>query len=161
MTSTSKGSTAGPKISGHLELLYPSNYIKAADLRGKDVPVVIDHLRWENLIMAGGKRDKKAAVVMRSVGGQLLERTWIIGITVLREIGHTVGTPNTTEWSGKRITLYPTTCRGKEGKTVECIRVRGRPSTSRDEPPEEMMAHVEVKDFVDEAEGVDAEGAPT
>lgn len=31
----------GEKISGHLELLYPSPYLKAADLGGKDCTVTM------------------------------------------------------------------------------------------------------------------------
>lgn len=141
----------GDRISGHLELLYPSNYIKAADLRGKDVTVIIDHLQWEKLVMAGGKRDTKVAVVMRSLGGKLLERKWIVGKTVLRQIGHAVGTPDTSAWANQRVTLYPTTCRGGDGKTVECIRVRVKAARTQEEPPEEMTAPVEAKDFLDEA----------
>lgn len=158
---SSNGSAGVARISGHLELLYPSNYIKAADLRGKDVTVIIDHLQWEKLVMAGGKRDTKVAVVMRSVGGKLLERKWIVGKTVLRQIGHAMGTPDTTAWAGRPVTLYPTTCRGQKGETVECIRVRVKASRTQEEPPEEMTAPVEQRDFIDEIEGDGADGAAT
>src|SRR5690242_5985035 len=99
-------------ITGHLELLYPSEYVKAADLRGKDVTVIIDHLEWENLVMAGGKRDRKVAVHLRSIAGKKLEKRWIIGKTVLRQISAALGEKDVAKWSNGKITMYPTTCRG-------------------------------------------------
>ena len=34
----------GERITGHFELLYPSDYVKAADLGGKDLTVAIDQI---------------------------------------------------------------------------------------------------------------------
>lgn len=147
------GRRAEAPITGHLELLYPSEYVKAADLRGKDVTVIIDHAEWENLVMAGGKRDRKVALHLRSVGGKRLEKRWIVGKTVLRQIAHALGGETMVDkWSGGKVTMYPTTCRGADGKTVECIRVRVRTSASVDEPPEDMTATPAPRvEFVDEA----------
>jgi hypothetical protein len=140
-----------------LELLYPSEYVKAADLRGKDVTVVIDHCEWEDLVMAGGKRDRKVAVHLRSVSGKKLEKRLIVGKTNLRGIAATTGEKVVEKWSGAKIALYPTTCRGADGKQVECIRVRVRADQRAGELPEEMTATPAPRvDFVDEAE---ADGA--
>lgn len=147
---------AGTKLTGHLELLHPSKYVKAADLRGKDVTVVIDYLTRENLIMAGGKRDQKIAISLRSVGGKSLDKKLIVGKTVLRMIGGAIGDRHVERWSGCRITLYPTTCRGADGSTVECIRVRVRTAQTQEEPPAEMTAPVDPKDFMDEVGDEDA-----
>lgn len=148
-------------ITGHLELLYPSQYVKAADLRGKDVTVVVDHAEWENLVMQGGKRDRKVAVHLRAVSGKRLEKRWIVGKTVLRQIAKATGKTDVATWSGERITLYPTTCRGADGTQVECIRVRFKTSTRVEELPEEMTAApAPAPAFVDEVEdGSGEEGA--
>lgn len=139
-------------ITGHLELLYPSEYVKAADLKGKEVTVVISYARWENLVMQGGKRDRKVALVLQSVGGKPLEKRWIVGKTVLRQIGGVVGNPLVSAWGGQRVTLYPTTCRGADGKTVECIRVRVRVNANAAEVTEEMAATPAPRvDFMDAA----------
>lgn len=149
-------------ITGHLELLYPSEYVKAADLRGKDVTVVVDHLTWENLVMAGGKRDRKVTVHLRSVSGKPLEKRWVIGKTVLRQIAAALGGESeVSRWSGGKITMYPTSCRGADGKTVECIRVRVRAAQTTEEPPEDMtIAPAPRPAFVDEAGDDGSEGAP-
>lgn len=150
---TKSNGGGGERISGHLELCYPTKYVKAADLRGKDVTVVIDHASWENLVMVGGKRDRKVSLHLRSVKGVLLEKQFIVGKTVLRMIGASLGETDIGKWSNQKVTLYPTTCRGQEGRMVECIRVRVRASNTQEDPPAEMTAPVEVKDFVAEAEG--------
>jgi len=147
---TSKGEV----LRGHLELVYPSEYVKAADLVGKDVTVVIHDIRRENLVMVGGKKDRKAVIVMRSrdrdgTQGRVLGKRWVVGKTVLRQIGATLKSTIMDEWLGKEVTLYPTTCRGKEGKEVECIRVRVRVDHAANEVPAEMAAEPEpAADFV-------------
>ncbi len=140
-------------ISGHLELLYPSEYVKAADLRGKDVTVIIDHLEWENLVMAGGKKDRKVVVHLRSVAGKRLEKRWVIGKTVLRQISAALGDEkDVSKWGGGKITMYPTTCRGASGGMVECIRVRHKVNQGAVEIPEDMAATPTPRvDFVDAA----------
>lgn len=142
---------ANSAITGHLELLYPSKYVKAADLRGKDVTVIIDHAEWENLVMQGGKRDRKVALHLRSTTGKLLEKRWIVGKTVLRQIAKSTGKTDVAAWSGDRVTMYPTTCRGADGTQVECIRVRLKVNARAEEVPEDMAAPVEAPAFVDEA----------
>lgn len=128
-------------IKGHLELLYPSKYLKAADLRGKDVTIEIAGATWEKLVMAGGKRDTKVAIHMRSTKGKPIEKLWIVGKTVLRQIAAALGgETDVARWAGGRITMYPTTCRGGDGKMQECIRVRVRANAAATEIPEDMTA---------------------
>jgi hypothetical protein len=148
----------GKAITGHLELLYPSQYVKAADLRGKDVTVVIDHAEWENLVMAGGKKDRKVVIHLRSVTGQKLGKRWVVGKTVLRQIAAATGTNDVGQWSEKRVTLFPTTCRGKEAREVECIRVRLKTGAPEELPAEMTEEPEPMPAFVDEAGG-GAEGS--
>lgn len=146
------GSKSGPEITSHIDLVYPTKYVKAADLRGKDVTVVIERVTWEGLVMAGGKRDTKAAIHMRSTGGKPLEKLWVVGKTVLKQIAQATGEKHIANWSGKRVTMYPTTCKGKAGEEMECIRVRVRTSATATEIPEDMAAApLPVPDFAEEA----------
>jgi len=147
-------SKSGPTITGHVDLVYPTKYVKAADLKGRDVTVIIERATWENLVMAGGKRDRKAAIHMRSVGGKPLEKMWIVGKTVLKQIAKALNERDIGKWSGGRVTMYPTTCRGGGGEEMECIRVRVRTNAAAVDVPEDMAAAPEpTPDFVDEAAG--------
>lgn len=143
----------GKPITGHVDLVFPSKYLKAADLRGKDVTVIIQAIEWESLVMVGGKRDIKPAITMQTATGRVIEKKWITPKTVLKMIAAATGEKHVDKFIGKKVTMYPDKCRGADGKEVECIRVRVKPSQSREEPPPEMMAPVEAKDFVDEVEG--------
>jgi hypothetical protein len=133
-------------------LLCPSNYLKAADLRGRDVNVVIDHLEREQLVMVGGRRELKVVAHIRSAAGKLLEKRWVLNKTNLRAIAATIGERDVGKWGGGKITIYPTTCRGADGKQVECIRVRVKVSAGANEMPEEMTAPVPRVEFLDELE---------
>lgn len=150
------GSNSGPAITGHVDLVYPTKYVKAADLKGRDVTVVIVRVAWENLVMAGGKRDRKAAITMRSVNGKPLEKLWIVGKTVLKQIAKATGEREIGKWSGAKVTMYPTTCRGGGGEEMECIRVRVRTSATANDVPEDMAAAPEpAPDFAEEAGSAD------
>lgn len=153
----------GKAITGHVDLVFPSKYIKAADLRGRDVTIVIEKVEWEELVMEGNKRDIKPAITMRSVAGRLLEKKWIAGKTVLKQIAAATGEKDVGNWHGKRVTMYPSECRARAGGMTECVRVRVKVSRTQEEPPPEMTAPVEEKPFVDEAEAGDepAEGSAT
>ena len=57
----------------------------------------------------------------------------IVGATTGKTIAAMYGN-DTAEWIGKRITLYATTCRGADGSTVECVRVRPMIPTEKGAP---------------------------
>lgn len=140
--------TKGEALRGHLELVYPSEYVKAADLKGRDVTIIIADITKETLVMVGGKKDRKAVVHMRARNrdgspGQLLGKRWVVGKTVLRQIGAATGEKVMDNWLGKEVTMYPDTCRGKDGKMVECIRVRVRVDQHANDVPEDMAAEPE------------------
>lgn len=117
----------GEKISGHLELLYPSPYLKAADLAGRECTVTISHLEWDDIPQAGKSETvRKPVVFLIGADGKMLKKKLAAGPTVARQIGDALGERDTGKWSGKRITIYGTTTKGKAGKTVECVRVRAR-----------------------------------
>ena len=127
----------GERITGHFELLYPSDYVKAADLGGKDLTVQIDRVEWDDIPQAG-KRDKqrKPVVIIRSADGKkILGKKLAMGKTIARQIVDVTGEKEAGKWSGKLITIYGTTCRGVEGKQVECVRVKARVNQSATDAP--------------------------
>lgn len=157
---SSKGkSTMGPPITGHVDLVFPSQYLKAADLRGREVTIIIAGVNKEHLVMAGGVRDIKPAITMTTVNGRPIEKRWIIPKTVAKQIAATLGEKRVEKWIGHRVSIYPTTCKGQRGEEVDCIRVKVRVSQTQEEPPAEMTAPVEQPAFIDDDEASD--GAAT
>ncbi len=115
------------------ELMFPSNYIKAADLNGRDFSLTVTTVAIESLKMRGGASKKRGVMRFeKTEKGLVLNRT--NGDTIAKLLGR-----DTEDWIGKRITLFPTTTKfGRE--TVPCIRVRDtsapveRPETGAQEP---------------------------
>ena len=99
------------------ELLYPSKYLKAIDLDGRDVPLEIESVSREELQMGGGKVDEKPVVSFRGTKKQLvLAKTNARTIAVLHGL-------DVESWVGKRITLCQTRVRFGP-KMVDAIRVK-------------------------------------
>lgn len=98
-----------------IEDLYKSNsnWIKAEDLKGRSVKVVIDKIELEEVGDSGYK------VVLYFVGK---EKSLVLNATNARCLAAALG-DNEKEWVGKDLIMYPTTTE-YAGKTVPCIRVR-------------------------------------
>jgi len=97
---------------------FPSRWIKSADLGGNEHDLVIDRVDLERL----DERTVKPVVFF--VGhhkGLMLNRTNAGTIADLYS-------PDTDEWHGKTITIFPTTT-DYRGVSVDCIRVRRTPPT--------------------------------
>lgn len=101
----------------HFKLLYPSEYIAAPDLMGKDVAVTIEKVAVETVIGTDGKKQDKPVVCFKGH-----KKRMVMCKTNARTIAGHHGN-DTDKWIGQRITLYPTTCQAF-GETKECIRVR-------------------------------------
>lgn len=97
---------------------FPSNYIKAADLKGKQVPVKMDRTEYE---MIG--QDKK--LILYFVGK---EKGMVLNKTNASNIAAIYG-DDTTEWRDQEIILFEAMV-DFQGKTVPAIRVKG-PQRSR------------------------------
>lgn len=91
---------------------FPSQYIKAADLQGREINVTIDHVTLEDL----GDDRKPVVYFTRGTKGLVLNRT--NGATIAAAYGD-----ETEEWTAKPITLYATSVLF-QGRSVEAIRVR-------------------------------------
>lgn len=98
---------------------FPSNYVKAADLRGNNARVVIDRVKIEEI----GDDRKPVLYFQGKEKGLVLNKTNANNISVLYG-------DDMEEWQGKEIILFPAMV-DFQGRTVEAIRVRGVPHKER------------------------------
>ena len=108
----------------NLDDLYPSKFIKAGDLKGQDVNLIITSQTVEEV---GKAAEKKPVLYFKGT-----DKGLILNRTNANTIGKAYG-QDTSAWKDKRITLF-----GAEtdfgGETVSCIRVR--PPTAPEMPLE-------------------------
>lgn len=79
-----------------LDELYPSRWLKAADIKGRQVTVTIEKIVIEDL---GDESKPVAYFVGRDKGV-------VLNVTNARTIADIVGSNNTDDWVGKKITLF-------------------------------------------------------
>ena len=91
---------------------FPSSYLKAADLQGKRVTVVIDKVVMEDI----GGEHKPVVKFQGKDRGVVLNKT---NAAMIAEIANS---EETDEWVGVKVMLYPTKT-DFQGKRVDCIRV--------------------------------------
>lgn len=104
---------------------FPSNYLKASDIRGAEPVVTIDHVAFEPV---GRQREMKAVLYFKGKDkGLVLNKTNATKITSL------TGSPETDDWTGMRIKLYATETEFG-GETVECVRIKAAPASSTGRP---------------------------
>jgi len=101
----------------HYRLMYPSEFLNAADLHDKEVSVIIESVTIEDVPGVDGK--KKAKPVVRFQGK---EKRFPLPKCCAKAIAAKHG-KDTEDWVGKRIIIYPTTCLAF-GSECECIRVK-------------------------------------
>ena len=94
---------------------FPSNYLKASDLKGAQAVVTIDRVEFEEV-----GRDKEEKPVIYFVGKT---KGVVLNKTNARKITEITGSAITEEWAGHAIVLYPTETEFA-GETVECLRVK-------------------------------------
>jgi hypothetical protein len=105
----------------HWKLMTDRKWIYAFDLGGKDRNVRIVRVEAGTLEGLGGRKTKKPCVYFDGN-----DKPLALNATNAKTIAALVGSNDTDEWIGKWVTLYPTTCQGPTGETVECIRIRPR-----------------------------------
>lgn len=128
-------------------MLYPSKYVKAADLNGKDITLTIQKLVVEKM-GHGSEEERKPVLYFRgATKGLVLNRTnaMIIGALYGDE---------TDDWVGQRITIYPTKVRAF-GSMQDAIRVREEiPAVAK--PVAKAQTEAEQTPFDDDEDVVDA-----
>lgn len=114
----------------HVDLMFPSLYLKAADFQGKDAPLTIRAIEREELRRNGGKTEQKWVVYFqetlekaRATGKD--EKRLVLNKTNANLIAKALGETEADNWIGRKVTLYPTTTSFGRS-TVDCIRVRDR-----------------------------------
>lgn len=122
---------------------FPSKYLKASDLQGRQVTVKMDRAEYETI-----GDDRKLILYFQGK-----EKGMVLNKTNANNIGFIYG-PNTDDWHGAEITLFEAMV-DFQGKTVPAIRVRApqRKSGSGNQQarqPEPAMAAGRRDDMDDE-----------
>ena len=94
---------------------FPSSYLKASDLQGREVIVVIDRVDFEAV-----GRDREMKAVLYFHGKQ---KGIVLNKTNAKKIIEISGSALTEEWKGTSIKIYPTETEFG-GETVDCIRIK-------------------------------------
>lgn len=103
------------------ETLYPGRFIRAADLKGKDVTMVIVGVVAEEI-------DGKAKAVMTFEG---TKKSLVLNRTNAEAVRLMFGR-ETDDWLGKRVTIFPAVIKDPFGDgEVGAIRVRGSPDIAK------------------------------
>lgn len=113
----------------HYKLLYPTKYLGAHDLNGKDVALTIRRVIVEDL-ETKDKKERKPVVYFvetqrKAEKDQVEEKRLVLNKTNASTIAGMYGT-EVNEWAGKRIVIFPSLV-SAFGKEAEAIRVRPTP----------------------------------
>ncbi len=95
-----------------IRMAFPGNYLKAADLQGKRVEVVIEQVDMEDI---GG--EEKPVVHFRGK-----EHGLVLNKTNANAIWELTGSDETNDWEDVSIVLFPSKT-DFQGKQVDCIRI--------------------------------------
>ncbi len=126
--------------------IFPSKYLKAADLKGKAYVATIESAPYETLKSLDGKETQKIVLHFKNA-----EKSLPLNVTNFDAVCDATGCPDTEDWPGQRIELYPTkTTMG--GQTKDCIRIRRpsalRPAAAAPPPPPPVEPASEMNDEI-------------
>jgi hypothetical protein len=105
---------------------FPSNYLKASDLKGRSVVVAVDRIEFEPV---GQKKEMKPVLYFAGK-----DKGLVLNKTNAAKIISLLGTDETDNWRGGRIQLYPTET-SFQGDMVDCIRVKAAPQNGQRATP--------------------------
>ena len=114
---------------------FPSNYLKASDLQGRNVQVKIDHASYEEM----GKEQKLVLYFQGKEKGMVLNKTNANNIAYI--YGEEMD-----DWKGAEIVLFEAMV-DFQGKTVPAIRVRApqrKVAQQSHQAPTPQQRHAEV-----------------
>jgi hypothetical protein len=101
---------------------YPSKFLRASDLKGKEITVTIDRVEAEEFEQDGVKRPKPV-VHFRNSGIKPL----VCNKTNSSRLATALGDKDTDAWAGKQVRLYPD-MEEFRGQVHEVVRVRRAPA---------------------------------
>jgi hypothetical protein len=125
--------------------VFPSKYLKAADLKGKPRIVKIESAPYETLKGLDGRENRKIVLYFENVPKSLP-----LNATNFDAVCDATGFPDTEGWPEHQIELYPSkTTMG--GKTMDCIRIRrpsSRPTAAAAPPTPPTKTNGEMNDEI-------------
>ena len=80
---------------------YPSKYLAAADLDGRDITVTIESVELES-IGQGQNKESKLVIAMKGK-----EKQFVVNKTNAKTISKVLGSDDTDDWIGQRIIIGP------------------------------------------------------
>jgi hypothetical protein len=83
--------------------VFPSKYLKTADLKGKPRIVTIERAPYETLKGLDGKENPRVVLYFENVAKSLP-----LNATNFDAVCNATGCPDTEDWPGQQIELYPT-----------------------------------------------------
>jgi hypothetical protein len=98
--------------------LFPSKYLKAADLNGKPIELEIRDAPTETLKNPDGVEQEKCVLYFTKG-----KKGLVLNLTNFDAVAEIAGGDDTDLWPGLRIEVYPTKTELR-GKSVDCIRIR-------------------------------------
>lgn len=101
----------------HVDLMFPSRYLKAADFQEGPVALTIEEVFRDQVRTTNGSVTEKYVVRFAET-----EKELILNKTNAKAIAKVLGEPKAVNWAGSTIALKPTTCEAF-GEIVDCIRV--------------------------------------
>ena len=116
-----------PENADHVQVLYPSKYLRKEDLHRKDVTLTIERVALRDVRMTSGGTERKVVIHFSEMAKRPADerKVWICPKTAALEIAALHG-PDPRQWPGKRITLYHDESVRFGPKKVGGIRVRER-----------------------------------
>lgn len=97
--------------------LFPSKFLKASDLQGREPLVTIQRVEFESM-GSGGRRETKAVLYFRNK-----QKGLKLNKTMATAISRIVGSSQTEAWVGKTVCLYATSASFGE-ETYPVVRVK-------------------------------------
>lgn len=101
----------------HVDLMFPSRYLKAADFQEKPLSLTIEQVFRDQVRMSNGSITEKYILRFSET-----EKELILNKTNAKAIAKLLKEPRAVNWARSTIILKPTTCEAF-GEIVDCIRV--------------------------------------
>jgi len=122
-----------------VKLMFPSKYLRAADLRGCDVSLTISKITRRVVRGKDGSDERLYIVHFKEMQGRAEDerKVWILSAKCNADMIASMHGGNPHGWFGKRITLYPTPWRGEQ------LAIRVRPTVPQPSN-DDMAAHREA-----------------
>jgi hypothetical protein len=123
------------------EDVFPSRFLKAADLGNKPITLTIASAELETLKSFDGKEQTKTVLAFKGA-----KKVLPLNVTNWDSVASVTGEEDSDQWSGHTVELYPDTTT-MSGKSMACIRIRApsqrelaapQPKPTPKRPPNDM-----------------------